>query len=418
MSVSGKESPDTRSAFGLPGPGVTDPPLAGTRVLSVEQYGAGPFASMYMSDMGAEVIKIESPATGGDSSRASGPHFLGKGDSHFYQTFNLGKKSLTLDLRQPDGQAVLHRLVGTADAVLNNLRGDQPGKLGLTYDALAPVKQSIVCTHLSGYGRHGERAAWPAYDYLMQAEAGYLSITGEPDGPMTRMGLSIVDYLTGITTAFALTAALVGALRTGRGRDVDVTLYDVAMHQLSYPATWYLNEGDVVQRRPRSGHPSVVPCEYYPTADGHIFIMSVLPKFWDKLCAIIDRPDLPADPRFAKPVDRFENHAELTGILDAALKQRPTAEWMSLLAGQVPVAPVLGLAQALDNPYFLKTGGIQQIDHPARSDLRVLASPIRLDGARARAQPAPALGANTDAILRDAGFRDDDIADLRKRAVI
>lgn len=398
--------------------GITSPPLSGIRILSAEQYGAGPFASMYMSDMGAEVIKIESPATGGDSSRASGPHFLGAGDSHFFQTFNLGKKSLTLDLREPDGQAILHRLVPTADAVLNNLRGDQPGKLGLTYDALGPTNPRVVCAHLSGYGRVGERATWPAYDYLMQAEAGFLSLTGEPDGPMTRMGLSIVDYLTGITTAFALTANLVGALRTGRGRDVDVTLYDVAMHQLTYPATWYLNEGDVVQRRPRSGHPSVVPCETYPTADGHIFIMCVLPKFWQNLCEVLGQPDLPKDPRFLTPRDRFDNRAELTKILDTAFGSKPTAAWMAALAGRVPAAPVLTMPQALENPYFAQTGGIQQIDHPERAGLRVLSNPIKLDGARAQAVPGPALGADTDDLLREVGLRDDDIAALRARNVV
>jgi crotonobetainyl-CoA:carnitine CoA-transferase CaiB-like acyl-CoA transferase len=398
--------------------GIVTPPLSGIRILSAEQYGAGPFASMYMSDMGAEVIKIESPTTGGDSSRASGPHFLGAGDSYFFQTFNLGKKSLTLDLRQPDGQAILHRLVPTADAVLNNLRGDQPGKLGLTYDALGPINPRLVCVHLSGYGRVGERATWPAYDYLMQAEAGFLSLTGEPDGPMTRMGLSIVDYLTGITTAFALTANLLGALRGGRGRDVDVTLYDVAMHQLTYPASWYMNEGDVVERRPRSGHPSVVPCEAYPTADGHIFIMCVLPKFWQNLCDVLGQPDLIQDPLFLTSRDRFDNRAELTKTLDAAFGTKPTAAWMAALAGRVPAAPVLTLPQALDNPYFAQTGGIQQIDHPERAGLRVLSNPIKLDGARALATPGPALGADTDDLLREVGLRDDDIASLRARNVV
>ncbi|SMY08159.1 CaiB/BaiF CoA transferase family protein [Flavimaricola marinus] len=398
--------------------GISDPPLAGTRILSVEQYGAGPFASMYLADMGAEVIKIESPATGGDSSRASGPHFLGDGDSHFFQTFNLGKKSLDLDLRAPRGKEVLHRLVGTADVVMNNLRGDLPGKLGLTYADLSPHNPRVVCTHLSGYGRVGERATWPSYDYLMQAEAGYLSLTGEPDGPMTRMGLSIVDYITGITTAFALTAALVGALRTGKGRDVDVTLYDVAMHQLTYPATWYLNEGDVVARRPRSGHPSVVPCETYPTADGHIFVMCVLPKFWIQLCQILGLPDLPEDPRFATPRDRFDNRDALAALLDAAFGQQSTAHWMGKLAGRVPAAPVLTMPEALDNPYFARTEGIQSIDHPDRPGLRVLSSPIRLDGERARATPAPKRGADTDAVLRSAGFLDDDIAALRAEKVI
>jgi crotonobetainyl-CoA:carnitine CoA-transferase CaiB-like acyl-CoA transferase len=373
---------------------------------------------MYLADMGAEVIKIESPARGGDSSRASGPHFLGEGDSHFFQTFNLGKKSLDLDLRHPRGKEVLHRLVGGADAVLNNLRGDQPGKLGLTYADLSPHNPRVVCAHLSGYGRVGERATWPAYDYLMQAEAGFLSLTGEPDGPMTRMGLSIVDYLTGITTAFALTAALVGALRTGRGRDVDVTLYDVAMHQLTYPATWYMNEGDVIARRPRSGHPSVVPCETYPTADGHIFVMCVLPKFWEQLCHILGLPDLPEDPRFATPRDRFDNRDALSALLDAAFQTQPTADWMRQLAGRVPAAPVLTLPEALDNPYFAQTGGIQSIAHPDRPGLRVLSNPIRLDGQRATATPAPKRGDDTDAVLRNAGFLDEDIAALRAEKVI
>lgn len=397
---------------------ITDPPLAGVRILAVEQYGAGPFATMYMADMGAEIIKIESPAMGGDSSRASGPHFLGQNDSHFFQTFNLGKRSLSLDLRKPKGKAVFQRLVAGADAVLNNLRGDQPGKLGLTHEALSPIRPSIVCAHLSGYGRTGERAAWPAYDYLMQAEAGYLSLTGEPDGPGCRMGLSIVDYLTGITTAFALTAALLGAARTGRGRDVDVTLYDVAIHQLTYPATWYLNEGDVVQRRPRSGHPSVVPCETFPTADGDIFVMCVLPKFWEHLCATLGLAELTTDSRFATPLARYENRDALAALLDAVFRTKTTTEWMAALAGRVPVAPVLTVAQALDNPYLAKTDGIQALDHPERPGLRVLSSPIRVDGARARATPAPALGADTDAILREAGFSDDEVAELRAADVI
>lgn len=392
-------------------------PLAGIRVLSVEQYGAGPWASMYLADMGAEVIKIEAPQ-GGDSSRASGPHFLGPDDSHFFQTFNLGKRSVALDLRTKAGRAVFARLAATADAVMNNLRGDQPGKLGLDHAALGAVKPSLVCVHLSGYGRTGPRADWPGYDYLMQAEAGFLDLTGEPDGPPARMGLSIVDYLTGVTTAFALTAALVGALRTGRGRDVDVTLYDVAMHQLSYPATWYLNEGDVTRRRPRSGHPSVVPCEVFPTADGHIFLMCVLPKFWEALCTGVGLPDLPHDPRFATPRARFDNRDALAALLDGALKAHPTAHWMAVLAGSVPVAPVLTLPEALDNPYLAATGGIQPIDHPARPGFRTLASPIRIDGARAPGRPAPQLGADTDAVLADAGFGKAEIAALRAEGVI
>lgn len=393
-------------------------PLSGVRILAVEQYGAGPFASMYLSDMGAEVIKIEDPTLGGDSSRASGPHYLGPGDSHFFQTFNLGKKSLALDIRAPEGRAIFDQLVTGAEAVLNNLRGDQPAKLGLTHAALAPLNPRIVCAHLSGYGSTGPRAAWPAYDYLMQAEAGFLHLTGEPGSPPARMGLSIVDYLSGITLAFATVAALYGALRSGTGRDIEVTLYDVAMHQLTYPATWYLNTGDVVQRRPRSGHPSVVPCEVFPTRDGHIFIMCVLPKFWTALCLAMDQNHLVTDPRFAEPRERFTNRAALIASLDAVFAQRSTAEWMAALAGRVPAAPILTLPQALDNPYLAETGGIQTLSHPAAPDFRVLSNPIRLNGTRIPAELAPALGADTRPILSALGLSPATLTDLAARGII
>ena len=402
--------------------GIDAAPLKGVRIISFEQYGAGPYASLHLSDLGAEVIKIEPPSIdggpGGDSSRQSGPHFLGTNDSHFFQTFNLGKRSMTLDIRKPEGRAIFERLVEGADAVLNNLRGDQPDKLGLTYEALSKIKPSIVCAHLSGYGRKGPRASWPAYDYLMQAEAGFLSVTGEPDGPPTRMGLSIVDFMTGMTTAFALVAALFGAARSGKGSDVDVTLYDVAMHQLTYPAVWYLNEGDEIGRRPRSGHPSVVPCEMFPTADGHIFIMCILPKFWLALCSTLGLDALPEDPRFARPADRHRNRDALAALLDERLRQKTTAEWMAALSGKVPVAPVLTMPQALDNPYFAEHDGIQSVDHPARAGLRVLSSPIRLDGNRAEARPGPSLGADTEALLGECGYSADEIAALRAKHVI
>ena len=392
-------------------------PLHGIRVLAVEQYGAGPWASMYLSDMGAEVIKVEDPAAG-DASRQSGPHFLGPHDSQFYQTFNLGKKSLALDLRAPEGRAVLERLIPSADILLNNLRGDQPAKLRLTHSDMAPLNPRLVCGHLSGYGRAGPRATWPAYDYLMQAEAGFMHVTGEPGTPPTRMGLSIVDYLSGITLAYACTAALVGALKSGRGRDVDVTLYDVAMHQLTYPATWYLNTGEGIERRPRSGHPSVVPCEVFPTADGHMFLMCVLPKFWQALCEALNLSRLSEDPAFATPRARFDNRDALATLLDAALIRYPTAHWMGLLAGKVPAAPVLTLAEALDNPYLAQTGGIQTPGHPAFPGLRTLSNPIRLDGVRSEARTAPALGADTRDLLIRAGYSEAELNTLASRSVI
>lgn len=397
-------------------------PLSGVRILAVEQYGAGPFCTMSLADMGAEVIKIESPprpnVPGGDSARYSGPYFLGEDDSHFFQTFNRNKKSLRLNLYTDEGQAVFHRLVATADAVINNLRGDQPQKLRITYAALKNINPRIVCSHLSGYGREGPRASWPAYDYLAQAESGYLHLTGEPDSPPTRMGLSIVDFLTGLTTAFATTAALFGARQSGTGCDIDVTLYDVAMQQLTYPATWYLNEQHELERKPRSGHPHVVPCEMFPTADGGLFIMCITPKFWRNLCHALGRPDLLDDSRFVDFDQRQANRDALAAILDEILQKETSATWMERLAGKVPAAPVLTMPQALDNPFFHENGGITVQPHPQRPDLKVISSPIRVNGQRATATACSALGADTERLLAEVGLSSSDIKNLQEKGVI
>ncbi|MEG1679175.1 MAG: CoA transferase, partial [Stenotrophomonas sp.] len=303
-----------------------DLPLQGLRILAVEQYGAGPYGSMHLADLGAEVIKIESPP-GGDVSRATGPYFLGEGDSLFFQTFNLNKRSLRLDLKAAEGREVFEKLVASADAVLNNLRGDQPGKLGLDYATLSKLNPKIVCAHLSAYGRDNERAAWPGYDYLMQAEAGFMALTGEPDAPPARFGLSMVDFMTGTTMSMGLLAAIIGAMRTGLGRDVDVSLFDVALHQLSYPATWYLNEGHRTERLSRSAHPSTVPCQVYRTADGWVMVMCMLEKFWQTFVEGIGSPAWAAEPRFANFAERRKVREELTVLVDAILSTQPTAYW-------------------------------------------------------------------------------------------
>ena len=372
-------------------------PLQGVRILAIEQYGAGPFASMHLADLGAEVIKIETPG-GGDMSRATGPHFLGPDDSQFFQTFNRNKQSVVLDLKSASGRADFHHLVATADAVLNNLRGDQADKLGLTHPALAAINPRVVCAHLSAYGRDNERAAWPGYDYLMQAEAGFMHLTGEPDAPPTRMGLSVVDYISGVTLAVGLLAALVGALKTGAGRDVDVSLFDVALFQLTYPATWYLNGGHVTTRQASSAHPATVPCQLLPTADGHVFLMCMTAKFWDLLLIELDLPAL-RSPRFADAALRRTNKAELIPLLEAAFAQRSTADWLERMSGKLPIAPVLGLQQAIDNPFAARIGMLQSLPHPLAPGFRMLANPIKLDGQRLSGQVCSALGADNMRLL-------------------
>jgi crotonobetainyl-CoA:carnitine CoA-transferase CaiB-like acyl-CoA transferase len=393
-------------------------PLAGLRILTFENFGAGPFGSMYLADFGAEVIKIEHRGQGGDATRGMGPFFLGEHDSHFFQTFNLNKKSLTLDLKQADGQQVFRKLVETSDVVMNNLRGDQPAKLGLEYATLAAVNPRIVCAHLSAYGRDNERRGWPGYDYLMQAEAGYLHLTGEPDTPPTRMGLSIVDYMTGITTAMAILAALLGVARTGKGCDVDVSLFDVALHQLTYPGNWYLNEGHRTTRLPRSSHPSAVPVQLLRTRDGWIFVMCMTPKFWDALLGVLGRPELGTDPRFASTESRRSHRDELTKVLDSALGDDTTANWLERLRGRLPVAPVHDLSEALDNPFAATVGMVRTVPHPRRANFRVLANPVKLDGQRPPSRSAPALGADTEPLLIELGYTAAQIAALRQGNVV
>ena len=386
-------------------------PLSGVRILSVEAYGAGPYGTMMLAQLGAEVIKIEPPGRG-DSARDTGPHFLGPNDSLFFQTFNLNKRSLTLDLKSPAGQEVLHRLVATADAVTNNARGDQPAKLGIDYAALGPIRPAIVCVHASAYGRHNERAAWPGYDYLMQAEAGFLSVTGEPGQPPTRFGLSMVDYMTGQMLATATLAGLLDARATGKGRDYDISLFDAALHQTSYPATWYLNRGDVTGRAPRSAHPSVTPSQLFRTADGWLFVMAQLPKFWSRLVEALDAPQLAADPRFETVAARLANRDALTTELDRIFETAPTAHWIGLLGGICPVAPVNDIRQALENPFAITEGLIEPVPHPLEPSMRVLANPVRIDGRRLPARPAPARGADPEDLLTELGYSSGEIQRL------
>ena len=393
-------------------------PLTGVRVLAVEQYGAGPFGTMFLADQGAEVIKIENPTDGGDMSRAVGPHFFAPGDSQFFHTFNRNKKSLTLDLARPEGQAVLLDLVRGADALASNLRGDVPAKLGLVYARLKDANPRIVCAHLSAYGREGPRADWPGFDYLMQAEAGYFSLTGDPGTPPARFGLSIVDLMTGLGLAYALLAALTAARATGIGRDIDVSLFDMALHNTCYLATWYLNGGVVTGRLPRSAHPSLTPCQLYRTRDGWIYLMCNKERFWPALCEKLGRPEWGEDARFRRFPDRLQHRDLLTEMLDGELCERTTAEWLARFAGAVPAAPINDLAQALENPFVTDHGRLQTIPHATKGSYRMVAPPVRTSGEDAPARPAPALGEHTDELLREVGYDAERIKRLRDSKVI
>ena len=396
-------------------------PLTGVRVLAVEQYGAGPFGTQHLADLGADVIKIENRKLGGDYARGLGPFFVegaaGDDASLFFQSVNRGKRSLTLDLGHPEARAIFVRLVESADAVANNLRGDVPEKLGLTYDDLKEHNPAVVCAHCSAYGRTGPRKDWPGYDFLMQAEAGYFHMSGEPDTPPTRMGLSVVDFMAGTYMALGLVSAVLGARNTGIGQDIDVNLYDTALYNLSYLSTWALNVDYGPTRVARSAHASLAPCQLYRTGDGWVYIMCNKERFWATLCHEIGRDDLLDDARFTDFAQRLKHRDTLTSVLDEALEQASTAHWLEKLRGKVPMAPICTPREALQDPDLRERGRISEtvLKDGARYDQ--LASPIETQ-APPRTSACSPMGQDTVAILSEVGYSPEDIEAFSKKGLI
>jgi len=394
------------------------PPLAGLRVLTVSQFGAGPFGTQVLADLGADVIKIEDPTVGGDIARYV-PPFRAERDSLYFQSFNRGKKSLTLDLRRAEAARVLHDLVRVSHAVYNNLRGDLPEKLGLTYATLGAVNPAIVCCSLSGFGRTGPRAAEPAYDYLVQGYAGYMALTGEPDGPPGKCGVSVIDFAGGYASMLGLMIGLWDAQRTGAGRDVDVSLLDTAVSMLSYFAIWSLNRDWTPQRVADSGHQTLVPAQNFRTRDGWIVVFCNKDKFWTALADALELPGLTTDPRFATFADRLAHKDALLEILTPRFAARTTRDWLTRLSGRVPCAPVNTMQEALEDDQVSHRAMILEVTHPSFGVLREVASPIKTAGAITAPAPAPQLGEHTESLLSELlHYPPERIAALRAAGVL
>src|SRR5438552_3064614 len=289
-------------------------PLEGLRILAISQFGAEPYSTMVLAELGAEVIKIEDPSVGGDIARSVPPYAI-EHDSLYFQSLNRNKKSLTLNLRKKEGREIIEKLACVSQGVFNNLRGDQVAKLGLNYGSLKHANPKIVCCSLAGFGTTGPQASEPGYDYLMQAYAGYMSLTGDSQGPPAVCGVSVIDHAAGYVAMLGFVAAIYAAEKTGEGRDVEISLIDTAFSMLTYLATWNLNRGYEPVRRTGSAHQTLVPAQTFCTRDGYLMIFCAKEKFWQDLCRLMQLEHLLFDERFANFAQRFKNREQLVSTL-------------------------------------------------------------------------------------------------------
>ncbi len=389
--------------------------LAGARVLDLTHMLAGPFASMTLGDLGAEIVKIEPRE--GDPIRQMGPHFLA-GESAYYLSANRSKQSVTLDLRSARGRDVFYDLVKVSDVVFDNFRPGVMQKLGLDHATLLRINPRIISCSISGFGQTGPYRDRPAFDIAIQALSGAMSITGSGDVP-TRMGVTMGDLAGGMYAAFAIAAALYHREKSGEGSYIDISLLDSLTALLTYVAQYYFHDG-IVPGPMGTEHMSVVPYQTFKTVDGHLVVAAFTEKFWQGLCRAIDLPELIDDPRFRNNDARREHRRELVPILVERFGQRSTDEWMVQLAKEgVPSGPINKLDRVFCDPQILARNMKVEVDHPAIGKLPMLGNPVKVEGVPETFAPPPLRGEHTDAVLtRLLGYSAEQITSLRQDQVI
>jgi crotonobetainyl-CoA:carnitine CoA-transferase CaiB-like acyl-CoA transferase len=372
-------------------------PLAGVRVIDFTRILAGPFGSMFLGDMGAEVIKVEEPAKGDDT--RGWPPFVG-GEATYFLAVNRSKKSLTLNMKAPEGQAILRRLIAKADVVLENFRPGTMDRLGFGYDAMRAVNPRLVYCAISGFGESGPEASRPGYDLIVQGESGVMDLTGFPDGPPVKVGNSIADLVAGMAAAQGITLALLARERTGRGQKVEIGMLDVMAALLTYQAGLYWNGGGQPKRRGNQ-HPSIVPYEVFQARDGYLTLGVANNSLWEKTCRALERPELARDPRFDTEANRVANRDTLIPLLNEIFGTRPADEWLARLeAAGVPAGKIKTVAEVCESPHLLARGMIVRLPHPKAGTITVMGVPVRLGETPGAATTAPPLlGQHTDEIL-------------------
>jgi crotonobetainyl-CoA:carnitine CoA-transferase CaiB-like acyl-CoA transferase len=390
---------------------VTAPPLAGVRVVDLSRVLAGPYATMTLADLGADVVKVEHPR-GGDETRSWGPPFAG-GESAYFLSVNRSKRSVALDLKDPEGRDLALELCARSDVVIENFRTGAAARLGLDYAAVRARRPDVVYCTITGFGRR-EPQSRPGYDFTVQAESGLMSITGDPDGEPTKVGVAVVDVLTGLNAAVAILAALHRRSQTGEGELIEISLLESAFAALVNVAAGALVTGEEAQRY-GNAHPSIVPYQRFGTADGSLAVAAANDGLYRNLCAAVGRPDLAADERYATNDARVANRRSLVAELEAVFGERKTDEWLRvLLDAGVPAGEIRGVRTAIEN-----AGATTDVDHPTAGMLPLVNAPFSLAQASLRSPVAPPLlGEHTAEVLAELGVDDKRLAALERRGVI
>ena len=386
------------------------------KVVDLTRTLAGPFCTMLLGDMGADVVKIEEP-TGGDETRHWTPFW--NGESTQFLTFNRNKRSLAVNLKDPEGLKIVRDLAADADVMIESFRAGSLERLGLGYDEIKKSNPGVVYCSISGYGRTGPMADAPGYDLLIQAYSGLMSLTGEPDGMPLRIGFSLVDLFTGMMAYGTILTALRQRDQTGKGQWVEAALLDGQVAALSYHATGFLGTG-VEPTRMGSGHPSLVPYQSFSSSDGQFIIGCANQGLWERMCRAIGKDNMLEDPRYTTNTDRVEHRAECVGELNAVFAQKPTDYWVGLIVeAGVPCGPINTVSEVVTNPQVLARNMISEVEHPKIPNLKFPSSPLKLTDSPATIRRVPPLlGQHSEEILEEAGYSPEKIADLKERGVI
>lgn len=389
--------------------------LAGIRILELATQLSGPYAGMVLADLGADLIKVESPEHP-DAARTVPSAFVGD-QTTYYLSLNRNKRSVLLDLKDPDGHAAFLKLVTAADVVLDNFRPGVTERLGVAYEQLAEINPAIITCSLSGFGHTGPLRDRPGYDYLMQALAGTMSLTGDPDGPPTKYGISVVDHVGGLFAALGIMAALAERERDpqGRGREVDVALLDTHLSLLSYVAADVLNGGRAPQRQRLSAHPTLVPAQAFPTLDGYVVVMPLANHFFPPLCEAVGMPELAKDPRYVDGARRLARREELLELFEARFAEGSTEHWVEALAAHgVPAAPVQTVEEALEMAQVRARDMVVELDHADYGSYRAIGNPLKISQHPQPLRAAPTAGEHTLEVLTElAGLTPDEVAALQ-----